>query len=361
MDLNNGVEMMPDICDKWLSSTARYLLGVSLAVLLLAGCRAPDMPFFRNLIDMEIIYTSEAPGYLRINRTSGPRLGTVLKMSQDGRVWADVFGTHSGRPITSTSVSHDGCWVLFVVIMGKHHDTTPYEPGNPGLAVAEIDGNLPTNYLVIPGALVSAWSPDDRYIAFYRSERHLEGSSGIFLYDVENASETLLYAHPVLKDDTGPGEFGGRVDVLTLRFAWPGQDTLLFSYGPFAPDKSIVAVSIADGTVTSFGTGWDPAVSPSNDQLAFVRDNRLFISDLDGANERLVFASPEVEYLRWPSWSPDGKQLVFEASLGDDSELFKIDANGEHFTQLTHNSYWDGRPEWRRIPEQCAAFSNGIK
>jgi hypothetical protein len=299
---------------------------------------------------MEIIYTSEAQGYLRINRPGGPRLGTILQMSQDGSVWGDIIGTQSGRPGTPTSISQDGCWLLFVIIMGKDDETALYEPGNPGLAVAEIDGNPPRRRVIIPGALAGAWGPDSQSVVFYRSARR-GGQAGIFLYDVEQHTETLIYTHPSLQD-----EMDGTLEVVTPRFAWLGNDKLLFGYGPLALDKSIVSVSIADGAVAVVGDGWDPAVSPSLEQFAFVRDNQLLISGLDGVNERVVFASPEAKLLRWPSWSPDGTQLVFEAYFGDDGEIFKIDVTGENLTQLTQNDYWDGRPEWRSKPEQCAAF-----
>jgi Tol biopolymer transport system component len=58
--------------------------------------------------------------------------------------------------------------------------------------------------------------------------------------------------------------------------------------------------------------GFDPAVSPDGQTVAFVRDggeHGLYLIDIDGSDERLIFAGRA--RLSSPKWSPDGQWLLF--------------------------------------------------
>ncbi|MEM7537143.1 MAG: hypothetical protein AAF639_33525 [Chloroflexota bacterium] len=70
-------------------------------------------------------------------------------------------------------------------------------------------------------------------------------------------------------------------------------------------------------------SGIDPALSPDTTQVAFTRDgggNGLYVINLDGNNERLVYSGQEM--LRSPKWRPDGQYVVFSRSNGyDDCRL----------------------------------------
>ncbi len=47
-----------------------------------------------------------------------------------------------------------------------------------------------------------------------------------------------------------------------------------------------------------------------------------------------------------PSWSPDGKQLVFTGYDGGLSDLFLVNADGSNLRRLTHDRYADLHPVW---------------
>ncbi|MBI5031735.1 MAG: PD40 domain-containing protein [Chloroflexi bacterium] len=68
-----------------------------------------------------------------------------------------------------------------------------------------------------------------------------------------------------------------------------------------------------DGTnLTKVSHGIDPSWSPDGKQIVFARwDNTapgIYIANADGSNERIIFTTPRA---RWPRFSPDGKSIVF--------------------------------------------------
>jgi outer membrane protein assembly factor BamB len=69
----------------------------------------------------------------------------------------------------------------------------------------------------------------------------------------------------------------------------------------------------ANGTgLRKLTTGFEPALSPDGTQVAFTRFSTpmgLYLIDVDGKNERLVFGANRA---RSPSWSPDGRSIAFE-------------------------------------------------
>ena len=69
-------------------------------------------------------------------------------------------------------------------------------------------------------------------------------------------------------------------------------------------------------------------------QIAFVSDRdghswEIYVMDADGGNPRKLTNSPEREW--GPSWSPDGKRIVFAFEWGDngwESDIHVMDADG---------------------------------
>jgi hypothetical protein len=80
-----------------------------------------------------------------------------------------------------------------------------------------------------------------------------------------------------------------------------------------------------------------PSFSADGRQIVFAAlgvdgAQHLFVANVDGSGERqLTFASSSDSY---PSWSPSGT-IVFQRSWSTGFELWAIDANGTHESQLT--------------------------
>ena len=72
------------------------------------------------------------------------------------------------------------------------------------------------------------------------------------------------------------------------------------------------------GALWPIAIGFDPAISPDGSIVAFTRDggdHGLYLVDIDGANERLIYSGGQ--RLASPKWSPDGDWIVF--SYGSDA------------------------------------------
>lgn len=79
-----------------------------------------------------------------------------------------------------------------------------------------------------------------------------------------------------------------------------------------------------------------PTPAPlSRQRFVFSNETDIFASYRDGTGTRQLTFTAEEEY--WPAWSPDGEKIVFERAWapGADGDLWIMDADGRHQTQVT--------------------------
>jgi Tol biopolymer transport system component len=84
-----------------------------------------------------------------------------------------------------------------------------------------------------------------------------------------------------------------------------------------ASGGAIYVYDFAANSLRLLTGGFDPAISPDGRTVAFTRsggESGLYLIDIDGRNERRIFAGGE--NLRMPSWSSDGRWIVFTRSTG---------------------------------------------
>jgi hypothetical protein len=99
--------------------------------------------------------------------------------------------------------------------------------------------------------------------------------------------------------------------------------------------------------------GFAPAWSPNGDMIAFTRccaytdPNRIYLVKPDGSLSAQLTVT-QAHSVASPSWSPDGKRIVFVCSDGQSNDLCAIDRSGNGFTRLTSDgSAGVDRPAWR--------------
>ena len=77
----------------------------------------------------------------------------------------------------------------------------------------------------------------------------------------------------------------------------------------------------------------NPAWSPDGDWIAFASAGHLSVMKPDGSSVRPITKGPDDRY---PSWSPDSRQLFFLSMKDADLQILSVPVNGGEPTQLTH-------------------------
>jgi hypothetical protein len=93
--------------------------------------------------------------------------------------------------------------------------------------------------------------------------------------------------------------------------------------------------------------GTQPHWSPDGEHIVFVRDGAIMMTDLNGAETELFYASGDLVFS--PKWSPDGSKIVFERWEGGYSgaNIWVMEADGTRAARLTDESAAPHRsPDW---------------
>jgi hypothetical protein len=121
--------------------------------------------------------------------------------------------------------------------------------------------------------------------------------------------------------------------------------------------------------LTHFGQGiaYDAVWSPTAEQIAFVSndsgDNEIWIVYRDGSDLRRLTETNEAFNAReigkdtflpelngHPSWSPDGKQIVFWSNRTGHGQIWITDTQGQNLYSLSRTNFNDWDPVWIKYP-----------
>ena len=76
----------------------------------------------------------------------------------------------------------------------------------------------------------------------------------------------------------------------------------------------------------------------------------------DGTSVNHLTDTPGKQHSGNPSWSPDGKRILFGSTRDQSSdnpleaaELYVMDADGSNVQRLTFNDAFDGHPRWQPL------------
>jgi len=99
------------------------------------------------------------------------------------------------------------------------------------------------------------------------------------------------------------------------------------------------------------GTGWSPSFSPDGKKIVYCKvensESSIWIMDVDGDNQSKITDNNTLKSAQRPRFSPDGKYIIFDSSNKDGNmDLYVISVDGNNLTRLTINKSSDTQPYW---------------
>jgi len=207
---------------------------------------------------------------------------------------------------------------------GNHVAFSIREPAKSGIYTTVVGGEKSLRLTSSSGDCCSRWSPDGRQIAFLRYSR--EGVA-IYVIPAFGGTEHRLYSGPM--------------GFLFRSLDW-SPDGKVLAITEIHPDRThtwIALLSLADFTTRRLTSPLDqeidygPAFSPDGSMVAFVRgivsgvvSDLYVMSTAGGAPKRLTRDNTWI--YGSPTWTPDGRDIVFSSTRGGLASLWRISVSG---------------------------------
>jgi len=131
---------------------------------------------------------------------------------------------------------------------------------------------------------------------------------------------------------TFPGKNG---KIVFVEAPGPNLFVDVFTVNPDGSDVQQLTFIAANG-----GSLCCPSWSPDGRQLVFAAEpagtstNQLWIMNADGSNQRQLLSDPD-GFAQYPSFSPDGTQIVFDRCGAVNCAIYRVQADGTGLTALT--------------------------
>lgn len=261
------------------------------------------------------------------------RIAFTSRRTGHPEIWVMDYDGFNQRPITSSGTqsltprwSPDNTKLAF----------TSYALGNPDIFIFSLETNRLIPFPRYKGLNTTpAWSPDGKKFAFCSS---MSGDPELYVSDPSGFNLQRL-------------TFSPGVDISPVWNPKTGNEMAFVSDRSGSPQIYIIS---ADGTnlrrlITGGGDASAPSWSSNGLLIAFnwrVSDTGTYdIYVVEIATGRIIQLTHDAGRNEHPTWSPDGRHLVFESTRGGSREIWTMLADGTNPKQLTQKGEnWN--PNW---------------
>jgi len=217
--------------------------------------------------------------------------------------------------VLKPAFSPDGNQVAFYILGSE----------NAGIYTTMVGSEKSLRLTSSSGDCCPRWSPDGRQVAFFRTSD--DGVAAVYVIPAFGGTEHRLYS--------GPAGFSHRAvdwspDGKTLAFTESHEDRT---------HNWIALLSLADSSVrrltspSALEFDYGPAFSPDGSTVAFIRGtlggaptDLYVVSSAGGAPRRLTYDNTWI--YPPPTWTPDGRDIVFSSARGGFINLWRISSSG---------------------------------
>ena len=108
------------------------------------------------------------------------------------------------------------------------------------------------------------------------------------------------------------------------------------------------------------GELYGPEISPNGDLIVFANEldgyQRIWIMNRNGSNTYELYDPDGTDALD-PSWSPDGKKVLFAVGRGETKSLHIINMDGSGLQMVNNSFSTRGRSDWSPDGDTIASYS----
>jgi hypothetical protein len=391
-----GLELVTPVPTPANQATADYLDALATAQALIRGTATPTPPNAQTATPFSSAATATrtpSPGSANlviVTATPTPsNIVTVAARAATATAVATAIGTYTPVPWN---------WVVPIVVTPEPATATPANTATAAFQAAEATASAfvfgtptptpiyvwtatPTPFMrPVIGDVATPWVPPTPTPTPLPIPRELVGKI-IFLSDRSGGPQPL--AEPLVYVVDPDGSNLAVLNDYTFYNTALARDTYSADqqYRAFvkeilagdpvpAPAPAIFSYDYRDRLerpITYFeldaGGAWEPAWSPTQEQIAFVSDvtgdDEIWIANRDGSGSRRLTETNEEYNAReggkntfvpeangHPSWSPDGSQIVFWSNRSGREQIWVMNADGSNAHILTPSRYNDWNPIW---------------
>lgn len=188
-----------------------------------------------------------------------------------------------------------------------------------------------------------AFSGNGEYL-YYNSNRLRSNRSDLFRISSEMTGGIAIVRQTPEGFNYHASAADGGIVAFTYRPVYPGA---------MAGEEQVWTLGGQSGYPTQLREGSQPAVSPDGSTIAYIgRDRQLWVVPVNGQGAvQLTSGATPLEGKKNPSWSPDGRYILYASDEGKDNrdyanyDIWIVEANGRNVKQLTTNGSFDDFPK----------------